>query len=447
MKNPLLVRTALGLGVAAAATFALYGGDALNPRARSALGAFAFIALAFACSANLRAINLRVVLAGMAMQVILALLILRVDAVHDFFRAIGEMVKQLVEYSRAGAVMIFGPAGNSEKMDEVFGPFTGIPFFVIVTTTVIFIASLFSILYHLRVLQAVVLVFAKLMVLLMGRRGVSGAESLSATANVFMGQTEAPLIVKPYVGSMTRSELLAVMVGGMATVAGGVMAIYIDFGADATALLATSVMAAPCGLYIAKILVPETETPVTRGHVQIADERKHANAIDAAAAGASDGMKLVLNIIAMLIAFLALIALVNGVLRFFDPGWSLERGFAWLFSPVSALMGVDAADVPRVAQLLGIKLVGNEFIAFKEMTDNIKADNTWISERSRFLTTFALTGFANISSIGIQLGGIGGIAPERRAELARLGLTALLGGFLATLINASIAGIIMLNPR
>lgn len=437
------IRIILVLFVAVAATVALYGGATLDARLRSGLGVLAFLSLAAICSTNLRAVNPRVILAGMFLQVLFAVLILRVDEVREFFNAAGEAVSRLISYSRAAAPMLFGPLAEGEKMDKAFGPYTGVGLAIIVTCTVVFMASLFSILYHLRILQVVVWLFAKLMMLLMGRKGVSGAESLSAAANVFMGQTEAPLIVKPYLGKMTRSELLAIMIGGMATIAGGVMAIYIGFGADAKAILATSVMAAPCGLYIAKILVPETEVPVTRGQVKLDEERPHANLIDAATSGASDGMMLALNIIAMLIAFLALIALINGGLQLMDPEWSLERGFAHVFSPVAALVGVDAADVPRVAQLLGIKLVGNEFLAFKSMTDSLKQTPGWISERSAILTTYALTGFANIGSIGIQLGGIGALARERRSDLARLGWRALLGGFLATLINAAIAGLLM----
>jgi CNT family concentrative nucleoside transporter len=308
----------------------------------------------------------------------------------------------------------------------------------------------FTVLFHLRVLQAVVWVLAKGMVLLMGRRGVSGAETLSAVANVFMGQTEAPLIVAPYVSKMTRSELLAIMVGGMATIAGGVMAVYIQIGADAVAILATSVMAAPCGLYVAKILVPETEEPLTRGELKTSAGQPYANVIDAAAGGASEGMKLAINIIAMLIAFLALIEMVNYGLRQFDPTLSLQFLFGKLFAPVAVLLGVDNPDAAKVGQLLGIKLVGNEFIAFDEMVRNYRPGMAaGMSERSYSLATYALTGFANIGSIGIQLGGIGSLPrdpveqAELRARLARLGPRALLGGFLATLINAAVAGVLL----
>jgi len=302
--------------------------------------------------------------------------------------------------------------------------------------------------------------------LVFGSRGVSGAEALAATANVFMGQTEAPLIIKPYVATMTKSELLALMIGGMATVSGGVMAVYIGMGADPVAILATSVMAAPSGLYLSKLLIPETMEPVTRGEIKMADERTHANVVDAAAGGASDGMMLVLNIIAMLIAFIAGIAMINFLLMkggeglnyalaqigstFQFPTLSLEAIFSKVFSPLAFLMGVSPDDAPRVGELLGKKLVLNEFVAFKDLTDinAIKENDKFvgvqgIQDRSYRLTVYALTGFANISSLGIQLGGIGAMAPSRRSDLASLGSKALLGGFLATLINAAIAGILI----
>jgi CNT family concentrative nucleoside transporter len=268
----------------------------------------------------------------------------------------------------------------------------------------------------------------------------SGAETLSAAANVFMGQTEAPIIVKPYVPLMTQSELLAMMVGGLATISGGVMAVYISIGADPVAILTTSVMAAPCGLYLSKILYPETEEPVTRGEVKVTVERTHANVIDAAAAGASDGTLLAINVAAMLIAFLAFIALFDYLLGLISPGLSLSRLFGWVFAPLATLMGVPAVDTAAMADLLGTKLVANEFVAYIKLTTEYRGV---ISERSYVLATYALTGFANFASIGIQLGGIGGMAPTRRGDLARLGTRALLAGFLATLINASIASMLL----
>ncbi len=441
--TPLAWRIAIAAGVVVLAIVAYTTGESLNSRVRSAVGVVAFLGVAFALSANIRAVNPRVVLAGFALQVTLAALIIHARPVRDFFDQAGRIVTLFVGFSKAGAGLLFGPLASDEAMTPKFGK-GSVPFAIILMTTVIFVATIFSVLYHLRILQAVVWVFAKVMVLVMGQWGVSGAESLSATANVFMGQTEAPLIVKPYVAGMTRSELLAIMIGGMATVAGGVMAIYIGLGADARAILATSVMAAPCGLYIAKILVPETGEPATRGTVAVSNDRPHANVVDAASHGASEGMKLAINIIAMLIAFMAVIAAVNYGLKQIDPGFSLEAGFARIFSPVAALMGVAPADVPKVSELLGIKLVANEFIAFEQMTSRFRPEMAnGMDPRSYSLATYALTGFANISSIGIQLGGIGAMAPERRSDLARLGVLALTGGFLATLLNAAVAGVLM----
>jgi CNT family concentrative nucleoside transporter len=238
------------------------------------------------------------------------------------------------------------------------------------------------------------------------------------------------------VPAMTRSELLAMMVGGMATISGGVMAVYIALGADPVAILTTSVMAAPCGLYLSKILYPEMEEPATRGDVKVVVERTHANVIDAASAGASDGTMLAINVAAMLIAFLAFIAMFDYLLGLVSPGLSLSRIFAVLFAPVAVLMGVPAADVPAMGDLLGTKLVANEFVAYVKLTTEYR---TVLSERSYILATYALTGFANFASIGIQLGGIGAMAPSRRGDLARLGSLALFAGFIATLINASIA--------
>jgi CNT family concentrative nucleoside transporter len=255
-----------------------------------------------------------------------------------------------------------------------------------------------------------------------------------------MGQTEAPIIVKPYVPAMTQSELLALMVGGMATISGGVMAVYIALGADPVAILTTSVMAAPCGLYLSKILYPEMEEPATRGEVKIAVARQHTNVIDAASAGASDGTILAINVAAMLIAFMAFIAMFDYLLALMNPQLSLARVFAFLFAPVAVLMGVPAQDVPAIGDLLGTKLVANEFVAYLKLTGEYRET---LTPRSYTLATYALTGFANFASIGIQLGGIGAMAPTRRGDLARLGSRALLAGFIATLINASIAAALL----
>jgi CNT family concentrative nucleoside transporter len=322
-------------------------------------------------------------------------------------------------------------------MGEVFGPANGFVFAFKALPTIIFISSFFTVLYYFGVLQFIVRLMARAMMFLMR---TSGAETLSAAANVFMGQTEAPIIVKPFVPRMTQSELLAMMVGGMATISGGVMAVYISLGADPVAILTTSVMAAPCGLYLSKLLLPELDVPETRGEAPINVEKLHVNAVDAAAGGASDGLQLAVNVAAMLIAFLAFIALFDYLLGQIWAGLTLAKVFAVVFAPVAFLMGVPSADVGPLADLLGTKLVANEFVAFVKLTTQYKGV---ISDRAYVLATFALTGFANIASIGIQLGGIGGMAPSRRGDLARLGSRALLAGFLATLVNACVASMLL----
>lgn len=414
--------------------------DAVNVRLQAFFGVLCFLAVVVACSADLRAVNWRTVAWGLALQVLFALLILKVQVGgvrpgYAFFSWVGAMVRRFLEFTNAGSQFVFGGLADQAVMSKLFPG--GFVFAFTALPTIIFVSSFFTVLYYFGILQAVVKLMARLMMYLMQ---TSGAETLSAAANVFMGQTEAPIIVKPYVPRMTQSELLALMTGGLATISGGVMAVYISLGADPIAILTTSVMAAPCGLYLSKILLPEREEPVTRGEVKIAVERQHVNVIDAAAAGASDGTVLAINVAAMLIAFLAFIACIDYVLGQISSGLSLARVFSWVFSPVAVLMGVPARDVPAIADLLGTKLVANEFVAYVKLTQQYKGV---ISERSFSLATYALTGFANFASIGIQLGGIGGMAPARRSDLARLGSRALLAGFLATLINASIAAMLL----
>lgn len=425
------------------------------PQVRAALGVIGFIGFACLFSQNLRAVNWRLVGAGVALQFLLALLILKFEPVYLFFRELGDVIRKFIDFTDAGAAFVFGPLVETSTLEKALGPGKGFIFVVKALPAVIFVSSFFTVLYYLGILQLVVKAFARVMVWVMG---TSGAETLSATANVFMGQTEAPLIVRPYIPKMTRSELLALMVGGMATISGGVMVAYvgmldqIGMSSQAYAILATSVMAAPCGLYVSKILLPETEVPITRGKVQVDVPKTHANVFDAAAEGASEGMKLVLNIAAMLIAFIAFVALFNHLLLKLDQ-WlglqqmfnlsaplSLQLIFSWLFAPVALLMGVEVTDVPKVAELLGTKLVLNEFVAYLVLADKFAGQ---LDPRSVALSAFALTGFANFASIGIQLGGIGAMAPERRGDLAQLGLLALAGGFLATLINSAVAGLLM----
>ena len=419
---------------------ALWLQDVVDPRLRAVAGVVAFLAIAGACSAQLRAVNLRLVASGFALQLGLAVLILKVQIAgvrpgHEFFAVLATVATQFLEFTNAGSQFVFGVLADPEQMAELFPDgfvlaFASLPI-------LIFMSSVFMVLYHLGVLQVAVKLMARVMARIMG---TSGAESLSAAANVFLGVTEAPIIVRPYIAGMTQSELLALMIGGLATIAGTVMAIYISLGADPVGVLTTSVMAAPCGLYLSKILLPETGTPVTAGTVRMVVEREHVNVIDALAAGASAGTRLAINVAAMLIAFLAFIAMFDYGLGLVSTNLSLAAIFGWLFAPVAALLGVSSADIPAVADLLGTKLATNEFVAY------IKLNGTYLdvlTAHTRMVVTFALTGFANFGSIGILLGGIGGMVPSRRTDLARLGPVALLGGFLATLINAAIVSILL----
>jgi len=417
-------------------------GGLVGPRGQAGFGALTFIAVCAVLSTDLRAVNWRTVGWGMGIQVALAVIILRLDIGgfrpgFAFFSAVGDIVKRFLEFSNAGAYFVFGALANQQVMGTALGPENGFVFAFSALPTIIFISSFFTILYYFGILQFIVWLMARVMMFALR---TSGAETLSAAANVFMGQTEAPIIVKPYVPRMTQSELLALMIGGMATISGGVMAVYISLGADPVAILTTSVMAAPCGLYLTKLLLPETEQPQTQGAIALKVERTHINVIDAAAAGASDGLSLALNVAAMLIAFLALIALVDAMLGWVSPGLTLSSVFAVVFAPVAFLMGVPSADIGPMADLLGTKLVANEFVAFVKLTGQYRDT---LDPRSYILATYALTGFANLGSIGIQLGGIGAMAPTRRGDLARLGGRALVGGFLATLINACVASMLL----
>jgi len=416
--------------------------SALGYRGQAAAGALCFIAIVGACSPDLRKVNWRTVLWGVGLQLGFAVFILKFQVGDtrpgfDVFSAIARGVGRFLQFTDAGSMFVFGVLANQPKMGEVFGPANGLVFAFRALPTIVFICSFFTILYHFGILQFVVQLMARVM---MGLMRTSGAETLSAAANVFMGQTEAPIIVKPFVPRMTQSELLAMMVGGMATISGGVMAVYIALGADPVAILTTSVMAAPCGLYLSKLLLPELEQPETSGRAPVVVERVHVNAIDAAAAGAGEGMHLALNVAAMLIAFLAFIALVDYLLGSVHEGLTLSRVFGTVFAPVAFLMGVPPEDVGPLADLLGTKLVANEFVAFVKLTSEYRGV---ISARSYVLATYALTGFANIASVGILLGGIGTMAPGRRSDLARLGSRALLAGFLATLVNACVASMLL----
>ena len=430
------MRLACAAGAALLAVLAYLLQGQIDPRVQAVCGVLCFLLVTAACSTNLRAVNYRTVAWGIGLQLALALIILKLEIGgvrpgYEFFSLVANGVKRFLEFTNAGSQFVFGDLSRQEVLGKVLP--NGFVFAFTALPTIIFVSSFFTVLYYFGVLQFIVAMMARAMMHLMR---TSGAETLSAAANVFLGQTEAPIIVKPYVPRMTQSELLAMMVGGMATISGGVMAVYIALGADPVAILTTSVMAAPCGLYLSKILLPELEEPETRGRVRMVVERQHVNAIDAAASGASDGTMLAINVAAMLIAFLAFIAMFDFLLGLIRPGLTLASIFAVLFAPVAILMGVSGPDVAPIADLLGTKLVANEFVSFVKLTSDYRGV---LSERSYVLATYALTGFANLGSIGIQLGGIGAMAPTRRSDLARLGSRALLAGFLATLINASIA--------
>ena len=412
----------------------------MSTTVRGGLGIVVFILVIATCSTNLRAVNWRTVGWGIALQWLFALFILKLNINgwrpgYDLFAAISGVVKRFLDFTNAGSAFVFGDLANGAALGKVLP--NGFVFAFTALPTIIFVSSFFTVLYYFGILQFVVRLMARAMMYL---KRTSGAETLSAAANVFMGQTEAPIIVKPYVPKMTQSELLAMMIGGMATISGGVMAVYITLGADPVAILTTSVMAAPCGLYLAKILLPETEVPETSGTATPAVEKLHVNVVDAAAAGASDGTTLAINVAAMLIAFLSFIAMFDYMLGAAWPGLTLAAVFAKVFAPAAILMGVPMADVPGVADLLGTKLVANEFVAYVKLTTVYR---DVLSPQAYVLATYALTGFANFASIGILLGGIGAMAPTRRGDLARLGGRALLGGFLATMINAAIASMLM----
>lgn len=522
--TPLPVRLGLLAAVAGLATAAYLLQPQIGPQGQAACGIVCFIGLVAAFSSNLRAVNKQTLVCGIALQFLLAVAVIHSDWVRGVFEVIGAGVKKLLDYSGRGGEFVFGNLARPGDQAAVYKDRFLFPFAWVALPPIIFVSGFFSVLYYFGVLQLLVKGMAKVMTFLMR---TSGAETLSVSANVFMGQTEAPLIVRPFVPRMTQSELLALMASGMAHVSGGMMAVYIGYtagyfgGEDGTkaavAILTTCVMACPCSLYLAKLMLPETETPETLGTVRVEVEKKHVNPIDALAAGISDGLKLALNVAAMLIGFLAMIALLNGLLGGVKPlmtyvaeqpfqiragiaaglavlgglavssaystaqagrrpvwqvvvagvlflalvyvvnllasdaptseipvWWpddlTLEHLLGWVFRPAAFLIGVPPDECGKVGSLLGIKLVANEHVAFLELTKNPQYAD--LSLRAKVLVVYALTGFANFSSVGIQLGGIGAMAENRRSDLARLGMRALFVGFTATLVNAAVAGLL-----
>jgi len=397
----------------------------------SFLGLLVMLLLAWSMSNNKRIIAWRTVITGTLLQLAFALIILKTPPGKAFFLWLSDVVTVFLDFSDAGARFIFG-----EGFSEHFFAFKVLP-------TIIFFSSIITVLYYLGVLQWVVKIFARIMMKVMG---TSGAESLASAVNVFVGQTEAPLLIRPYVPFLTQSELMAVMVGGFSNIAGGVLAAYVGMGVDAGHLIASSVMSAPASLVMAKLAFPETEQSATAGTVTLEVERPWANVIDAAADGATEGLKLALNVAAMLIAFIGLIALLNaGLVRIGEmagvPNLTFEVILGFLLRPLAWVMGVPWEEAGNVGALLGIKTVLNEFVGYVRLQEMVQAG--MLSERSRIIATYALCGFSNFASIAIQIGGIGAMAPSRKADLARLGLKAMVAGSLATFQTATIAGMLL----
>ena len=400
------------------------------------LGIVAILGVCFLFSRKRRAIQPRVLLWGLGLQFSFAILVLKTPF-GRLFEAASVPVNAMLNYAEAGSAFVFGPLGVKN------GPF-GVVFAFQVLPIIVFIASFFSILYYLGVMQLVIRGMAVVMQKVMG---ASGAESTDVAASIFMGQTEAPLTVRPFLDRMTESELFTIMTAGMAHISGAVMAAYVKIaGVDIKHLLTAVIMTAPATIMLAKIFIPETEKPVTAGRVDIKVEKTAVNVIDAAAQGAGDGLHLALNVGGMLIAFLALIAMLNGILGWAHGlpwmGWlpsSLEHIFGIVFSPLAWLMGVSWKDAPAIGNLLGTRLVTNEFVAFLQLGQTKGS----LDPRSFTIATYALCGFANFSSIAIQIGGIGALAPSRKSDLARLGLRAVAAGSMANFMSACIAGMLL----
>jgi len=391
----------------------------------SAFGLFALLGICWAASNNRKAIPWRLVAWGTGLQLIFAVLILKTRPGYVLFNGLTKAFEKLCSFTDAGGRLVWGWLYQRDKP----------PVFLIdLLMVIIFFSALMSLLYHFGVMQWIVRGIAKGMRKTMK---TSGSETLAAAANIFVGQTEAPLVVKPYVETMTMSELHAMMVGGFASIAGSVLAAYVTFGIDAGHMIAQSVMSAPASLVAAKMFYPETQASVTGGDVDVKFERTSANALDAVCTGASDGMKLVLNVLAMLLAFVSIVALINWGIGAVVPGVTLQRMMGWILAPVAWLMGIPWADCPAIGGLLGTRMILNEFVAYLELM------KTECSARAYVVATYALCGFANLGSVAIQIGGISTIAPSRRADLARLGMRAMIAGTLATFLTASIAGALL----
>ena len=401
------------------------------------LGLLTMLGLAYAFSTNRRAIRLKTVAWGLGLQIAFAILVLRVDYGRRAFQVIGDAANKVLSYSFAGSEFVFGPLGKQSSSIGFIFAFQVLP-------VVIFICALFAILYHFGIMQFVIRIAAWLMIRIMG---ASGAESLNVAASIFMGQTEAPVTIRPFLPELTRSELMTVMTSGMAHVSGSIMAAYFAFGAEPRHVLSAVIMTAPGTILVSKMLVPETEEPKTAGKVVMSaeeeDREKHENLLGAIARGTGDGLHMALNIGAMLIAFLALVALLDGIFGGIHRhvAWfptSMESVLGLLFAPIAWLIGIPWHDCSIIGNLLGTRMILNELVAFSMLGPQ----KALLDPRSFTIATFALCGFANLSSIGIQIGGIGALAPNRKGDLARLGIRAMLAGTMANLMSASIAGML-----
>ena len=398
------------------------------------LGIAVIIAVGVLLSRDRRAIRWQVIAWGLGLQLAFALFVLRVPAGQELFRALGGAVTALLHFSYAGSEFVFGEIGKANSSIGVVFAFQVLP-------AIIFVSALFAILYHIGVMGVIVRAFALVMSRLMG---ASGAESLNVAASIFMGQTEAPLTIRPFLPRLTRSELMTVMTSGMAHISGAIMAAYIAFGIEARHLLTAVIMTAPGTIMMAKLLEPETETPETYGRVKLDIPRTDVNVVAAAARGTGEGLHLMLNVIAMLIAFIALVALINGLFGWVHASLSwfpgnLQTVLGWIGQPVAWLLGVPWKDSAVIGSLIGTRAVLNEFIAFAELGPLKES----LDPRSFTIASFALAGFANISSVGIQIGGIGALVPERKPDLARLGFRAMLAGTLANFISSAIAPLLV----
>ena len=397
------------------------------------LGIIVILAIGYAMSSQRRSIRWKVIAWGFGLQVIFAIFVLRVPFGQDLFRRLGDFVTSILRFSYAGSEFVFGELGKANSS-------LGVIFALQILPAIIFVSALFAIMYYLGVMQRIVRALAVVMSRFLG---ASGAESLNVAASIFMGQTEAPLTIRPFLARLTRSELMTVMTSGMASISGSIMAAYIAFGIEARHLLTAVIMTAPGTIMMAKLFEPETETPETYGTTELDIPVTDVNVVDAAARGTSEGLQLMLNVIAMLISFIALIALANGGMAAIH-GWlpwfpeNIQTVLSWVGRPIAWVMGVPWQDAGTVGGLLGTRTVLNEFVAFSQLG----ALKETLDPRSFVIASFALTGFANISSVGIQIGGIGALAPTRKADLARLGFRAMLAGTLANFMSATIAGLL-----